>query len=260
MKIVRQISEIIKTVNHCKSMGNTIGFIPTMGALHEGHVSLLNKSLEICDISIVSIYVNPSQFNESLDFLTYPRNEITDISILKEAGCDVVFMPEVADIDSLALPGSVELGDLGNIMEGSNRPGHFKGVIDVVYRLFSLVKPDKSFFGEKDFQQLMVIRKMVEHTNLNIEIVNCKILRESSGLAMSSRNAKLTPDGKNKAARIYDILVSSKFDSNSLKLNELNRLGFEVEYLTQHKLDGFSRLFVAVWIEGVRLIDNIAID
>lgn len=260
MKVVRQISELKLIVSGYKSASKVIGFVPTMGALHEGHISLLKQSVEICDISIVSIYVNPSQFNVSSDFLSYPRNEIEDLSKLKDGGCDIAFIPEVADIDFLGLPRSVKLGYLENVMEGSNRPGHFKGVIEIVYRLFSVVKPNKAFFGEKDFQQVMVVRKMVADTSLDIEIVSCKILREASGLAMSSRNVRLSDNGKIKAAKIHYVLKSSKFGSDALKYNELKRLGFEVEYLTKHNLGGFSRLFVAVWIEGVRLIDNIAID
>ncbi len=260
MKVVHSISELKLLVSTYKSEGKTIGFVPTMGALHDGHISLLQRSLETCDLSIASIYVNPSQFDQSSDFKSYPRNEIEDISRLQEGGCDVVFIPEVEDVESLALPCSVELGALESVMEGSNRPGHFKGVIEVVYRLFTAVQPDRAFFGEKDFQQVMVVRKMVSDTNLNIEVVNCEILRETSGLAMSSRNVRLSPQGRIQAARIYEVLIDDQFNSEFIKLNELKRLGFEVEYLEQHKLGDLSRLFVAVWLEGVRLIDNIAID
>ena len=260
MKVVRSISELKLLVSAYKSEGKTIGFVPTMGALHDGHISLLQKSLKICDISIVSIYVNPTQFNQSSDFESYPRNEIEDISKLTVGGCDIAFIPEVEDVESLPLPNTVELGSLEDVMEGLNRPGHFKGVIEVVYRLFCAVQPNKAFFGEKDFQQIMVVRKMVSDTDLNVEIINCEILRENSGLAMSSRNVRLSSSGKVQASRIYEVLLDPKLETESLKSNELERLGFEVEYLEQHNLGDLSRLFVAVWLEGVRLIDNIAID
>jgi pantoate--beta-alanine ligase len=260
MKVVRSILELKLLVSTYKSEGKTIGFVPTMGALHEGHISLLDKSLNECDLSIVSIYVNPSQFNQQSDFKSYPRNEIDDILKLETGGCDVAFIPEVSDIESLPLPSFVDLGSLENVMEGSNRPGHFKGVIEVVHRLFTAVKPNKAFFGEKDFQQVMVVRTMVSATGLDVEIVDCKILRESSGLAMSSRNVRLSAKGKVQASGIYKVLIDSTLDSVSVKANELKRLGFEIEYVENHKLGEISRLFVAVWLEGVRLIDNIAID
>jgi pantoate--beta-alanine ligase len=260
MKVVRTISELKLLVSTYKSEGKTIGFVPTMGALHNGHISLLQKSKEVCDLSIVSIYVNPSQFNQLSDYKSYPRNELADLSKLKIGGCDIVFIPEVEDIESLPLPRSIELGDLERVMEGLNRPGHFKGVIEVVYRLFLAVQPTKSFFGEKDFQQVMVVQKMVSDTNLKIEIVNCEIIREASGLAMSSRNVRLSTEGKVQASEIYKVLVNRSLQSELVKSNELKRLGFEVEYIEQHKLGDLSRLFVAVWFEGVRLIDNIAID
>jgi len=213
MKVVRRISELKQLISAYKSEGKSIGFIPTMGALHDGHVSLLNRSRSVCAISVVSIYVNPSQFNQSSDFNSYPRNEQADLYQLKLHKCDIAFLPIVEEIEKRPLPTDVELGTLENVMEGAKRPGHFKGVIEIVYRLFDCVCPDKAFFGEKDFQQIMVVRKMVADTKLEVEIVDCDIKREQSGLAMSSRNVRLSEGGKTKAAQIYKVLMTRNLNS-----------------------------------------------
>lgn len=258
MKVVRDISELEHLVSAYKSRGESVGFVPTMGALHDGHISLLMKSKEECDLSIVSIYVNPSQFNQTADFESYPRNEEADLQKLAENNCDIAFLPTVSQIERLPLPTGVNLGSLETVMEGSKRPGHFNGVVQVVYRLLIATKPDKAFFGEKDFQQIMVVKKMVADTKLPVSIISCAILRESTGLAMSSRNVRLSEEGKLKAAQIYQVLSGPGL--SGVKEKELLQRGFEVEYVEEHNLGGLSRLFTAVWLEGVRLIDNIAID
>ena len=258
MKVARNIADLKQLISAYKLEGKTIGFVPTMGALHDGHISLLNNSLTYCDVSVVSIYINSSQFNQASDFDNYPRTEEVDIFKLAANKCDVVFLPNVEEIEKLPLPGNVDLGGLGNVMEGAKRPGHFQGVIEIVFRLFQCVCPDKAFFGEKDFQQIMVVRKMVLDTNLEVEIIDCDIKREKSGLAMSSRNVKLSATGKVKAAQIYNVLITQSLIST--KTDILTRLGFDVEYIEVHKLGNLSRLFAAVWLEGVRLIDNIAVD
>lgn len=259
MKVIRNIEELKVLVSAHKSRNQTIGFVPTMGALHEGHLSLVERSLEECSLTVVSIYVNPSQFNESSDFDKYPRNEKADLTLLESVNCDVVFIPTVEEVQSLPKPSSVNIGDLADVMEGKERPGHFEGVIEVVYRLFLAVNPDLAFFGEKDYQQIMVVRKMVEDTKLDVQVVDCPIKRESSGLAMSSRNVRLSSHGKTFAASIYSVLNDTTYKSSMEKSKKLDELGFEVEYVEVHKLGVSSRLFAAVWLEGVRLIDNIAV-
>lgn len=260
MKVIRKISELKALVSTLKSSGKFVGFVPTMGALHEGHLSLIEKSKETCDVTVASIYVNPSQFNDSSDFELYPRTEDQDFEKLIGINCDVVFVPSVKEIESLPLPSKVDISLLENVMEGKERPGHFEGVIQVVYRLFLAVNPDFSFFGEKDFQQIMVVRKMVIDTGLKVKIIDCPIERASSGLALSSRNVRLSKKGIRKASSIYSILTNKELSSVSEKRKELVDQGFEVEYVEVHKMGDSSRLFAAVWLEGVRLIDNIALN
>lgn len=259
MKVVRTLKELQAETEVYKKKGKTIGFVPTMGFLHQGHMSLIAASKDQTDVTIASIYVNPSQFNDASDFESYPRDEKADFELLKNHNCDIVFVPSSSEIESLPLPEKVDLAGLENVMEGKERPGHFEGVIEIVYRLFIAVNPDFSFFGEKDFQQIMVVQKMVEATKLTTQIVGCPIIREESGLAMSSRNSRLSETGKEKASLIYEVL-NNKGIAIEDKRSELEQLGLKTEYIEQHNLSNSSRLFAAVWLEGVRLIDNIPVD
>ena len=259
-----------------KSEGKTIGFVPTMGALHYGHISLVSSAMSQCDITIVSIFVNPTQFNNSDDLLKYPRTLEADVELLSTINCDAVFAPSVEEMypknrDSIQL----DLGNLVNLMEGKFRPGHFDGVVDVVSRLFEIVKPTKAFFGLKDFQQVSVISFMTKKLNLPIEIIACPTLREDSGLAMSSRNMRLSELGKKDALHIYRSLSLAKelapnFLPTEVKekvINYFNEGKLELEYLeivnptTLESLNtewvGGSTACIVAYCGDVRLIDNL---
>ena len=211
MKVYSTISSIQKQISLLKSEGKTIGFIPTMGALHYGHISLVKSATSQCDITVVSIFVNPTQFNNSNDLLNYPRTLDADVELLSEIDCDIVFAPNVAEMyPENSFPIQLKLGNLANVMEGKYRPGHFDGVVTVVNRLFEIVKPDKAFFGLKDFQQVSVIRFMTKSLQLPIEIIACPTLREQSGLAMSSRNMRLSETDKKDSLIIYEALKLAK--------------------------------------------------
>ena len=188
-----------------------IGFVPTMGALHHGHISLVKQAMESCEIVVVSIFVNPTQFNNSEDLIKYPRTLEKDVELLNSAGEIVVFAPNIEDVYPANFENiHVELGDLGTVMEGKFRPGHFNGVMNVVKRLFDIVKPDRAFFGLKDFQQLAVVKFMTKSLNLPVEIVACEIVREPSGLASSSRNMRLSDEHKTEALALYNCLMLAK--------------------------------------------------
>src|SRR3954465_2549103 len=208
--------------------GKIIGFVPTMGALHQGHISLVNAAKKSCDIVVCSIFVNPTQFNNPQDLEKYPRTLDSDSSMLEKAGCDIVFAPEITEIysskelemkalrqeDHSWMEGkTVAFGTLDKVMEGAQRPGHFNGVAQVVSKLFRIVQPHKAFFGQKDFQQLAIIKSMVKQLKINVEIIPCPILRESDGLAMSSRNVRLTPEQR----KIVPVLSQTLFKLKDLQ-------------------------------------------
>ena len=256
-----------------------VGFVPTMGALHKGHLSLIKACKEQCDVTVCSIFVNPIQFNKKEDLEKYPRNVDADLKLLEEEGCDVVFIPEVDEIYPEVVNKSFQFGDVADVMEGEHRPGHFNGVAIVVERLFEIVKPNKAFFGQKDFQQLAIIRLLVQQLKLPIEIVSCPIVRESNGLAMSSRNERLTSVQREKAAIIYQLLnkVKKEWKSKPLgvikeevvdsfnKENEIDLEYFEIADGNSLKLLGnwsdsdFCVAFIALNFGDVRLIDNMII-
>jgi len=192
MKVFSKIIETTAFIKKQKDLGKTIGFVPTMGALHEGHLSLMRQAKSENDLLIVSIFVNPIQFNNKSDLEKYPITFETDSRLLEEIDCDVLFAPTAVEMYPEPIVKNYDFGPLGDVMEGLNRPGHFNGVAIVVKKLFEICFPDKSYFGEKDFQQLAIINKLVKMENLDIEIVPCAIVRESDGLAMSSRNAYLS--------------------------------------------------------------------
>lgn len=255
----------------------TIGLVPTMGALHKGHLSLIEASLATCDCSIVSIFVNPTQFGVNEDFNQYPRKKEADLQICAKAGIDVVFMPDTAQmypLDSTLQTTFNAPAAMANVLEGKTRPGHFNGVLQVVLKLFNLIRPNKAFFGQKDAQQLLIIQKMVQDLFLPLEIVPCPIVRNEEGLALSSRNAYLSQAGIQKALQISASLnaitkaiMRDIKDSEELKKIALEILeGLEVEYLVivNHALQEIEQIekdstliLIVARVEGVRLLDNL---
>ena len=263
-----------------KKDGKTIGFVPTMGALHEGHLSLIRESKAACDVTVCSIFVNPTQFNEKDDFDKYPRHTKTDKKKLELENTDVLFLPSVDDVypDGTDKATDFDFNGLDEPMEGNHRPGHFDGVAQVVHRLLEMVKPDKLFMGQKDYQQLLIIKKMLELLKSPIELVMCQIVRERHGLAMSSRNERLSPENREMAAWIYRTLTKAvnkgKFKSLDVESVEdwargqLEKVkGIKVEYfeivdasnLQKVALFGDAEKLIActaVRIGKIRLIDN----
>ena len=259
--------------------GKTAGLVPTMGALHRGHLSLVNRALSENDVVVVSIFVNPTQFNDPNDFRRYPRNPEQDITILQERmrGVDAVFHPPVEEIYPEPDIRTFDFGGLDRFMEGAYRPGHFNGVAQVVTRLFEILNPTRAYFGEKDFQQLAIIRHITKNLNIPVEIVACPIVREPDGLAMSSRNVLLTPDERKTAASISRTLYRARAMRPKAALTEVKKWvteqlsqmpGMEVEYfeiVDEKTLVPLSRWqknkgtvgCVAVKLGKVRLIDNI---
>ena len=209
MKILKTINSTRKYITSLKKQSKTIGFVPTMGYLHEGHLSLVRQAKKDCDIVVVSIFVNPLQFGHKEDFKKYPRDIKRDCQILEKEGVDVLFYPEAQDMykDEVSF---VDVGRLGNILCGKTRPGHFRGVATVVNKLFNIVQPDISYFGQKDGQQLVIIKKMVRDLNISVKIKGMPIIRERSGLAMSSRNSYLTDKEKKDAQVLYKSLKLAK--------------------------------------------------
>lgn len=278
MEIIRTKKNLSEITNKAKSVGKTVGLVPTMGALHAGHLSLIERARKECDFVAVSVFVNPTQFNNANDLVTYPRTEEADCKLLESAGVDVAFIPSVEEIYPEPDTRVFDLGEVANVMEGPMRPGHFNGVAQIVSKLFEMVNPDKAYFGEKDFQQIAVIRKMVEICGFNLEIVSCPIKREADGLALSSRNVRLTPEGRKTAPIIYKTLKDSVEysqchtleETKNYVVNTLNATnGLEVEYYeivdsismqpvkdwkdTQNGVQGC----ITVYCGDVRLIDNI---
>ena len=261
-------------------IGKRIGFAPTMGALHQGHLSLFQKSKEENDVTIGSIFVNPIQFNQEADLIAYPRTEEEDLELLKKVGCDAVFMPSVQEMYPQKPVIRFYFGALEEVMEGAFRPGHFSGVAVVVSKLFNLVKPTNAYFGLKDYQQVAIITQLVKDLSYLINIVPCETLREPDGLAMSSRNRRLSPQKRKIASNIYQslqlsgkLLFSEGVEITRQKIEEYykNLPDFSLEYfeiadaetlqpvkiVNQHK-----RIIVciAAYLDGVRLIDNILLN
>jgi pantoate--beta-alanine ligase len=262
MKVISKRRDLIALRKKLKA--KRIGFVPTMGALHAGHISLVKRAVKDCDFVFASIFVNPTQFGPSEDFSKYPRPREQDLKLLKEAGCDAVFAPlsgkEVYPrLDETSLKARPSLS---GILCGRFRPGHFDGVVTVVRKLFAWVNPTHAYFGEKDYQQVQVIKAMVEDLELPVKIVPCKTIREKNGLAMSSRNSYLSAEKKNAAARLYEVLSSASSPEKAQEL--LVRDGFDVQYLevwnstlTEKWAGPKGRWLVAAYFEGVRLIDNL---
>ena len=280
MQTVKSKIDIEHRIRSLKAAGRKIGFIPTMGALHDGHLSLARKAKEICDTVVVSVFVNPTQFNDSSDLDKYPRNLELDAKLLAAEAVDIFFAPRATEIyPNGQIKQSFDFGSLMGSMEAENRPGHFDGVATVVSHLFDACIPDMAFFGEKDFQQLQIIRDLVRQQNRPIEIIGCPIVREANGLAMSSRNEQLSPPARSAAGKIFEALKRLR-DNVGLKgakdlKDDFARLIHEipssnVEYIkicdqrSLQEVDDLHRLehlraFAVVRIEGVRLLDNLSL-
>ncbi|MEI6554736.1 MAG: pantoate--beta-alanine ligase [Paludibacter sp.] len=278
MKIINQKISLRAEILAIKGEGKTIGFVPTMGALHEGHLKLVKQAVDENDICVVSVFVNPTQFNNASDLEKYPRNLQQDADLLKSVGCELIFAPEADEMyntDELNVHFEFDFAGLDNVMEGKFRPGHFNGVVQIVSKLFQLVQPDKAYFGEKDFQQLAIIHHMTKVMNFEVEIVDCPIVREPSGLAMSSRNERLTAIQRKNAAEISKVLFESRnfatqFSPKELTKSVTDRINtvdeLKVEYFeivnsntlqTIQSWDEPSTGCIAVFCGEVRLIDNI---
>lgn len=260
--------------------GNKIGLVPTMGALHEGHISLIERSKKENDLTVCSIFVNPLQFNNANDLLKYPRTLEKDIKMLEKAGCDIVFAPDVSTI-YVTKPGlAIDFGDLERVMEGKFRPGHFNGVAIIVSKLFHMVDPDRAYFGQKDLQQYLIIKQLVDSLSFRVELISCDIIREQDGLAMSSRNQRLLPEHRVIANNLYKALELAK---ELVLKNHLEKAEEAVkEYLSPFKsiqleyleiADGNTlikvgdlkdhssvAICIAAFLGEVRLIDNIIVE
>jgi len=277
MLTFEKITDTISFLRSEKEKGKSIGFVPTMGALHQGHLELMNRAKEENDLLVVSIFVNPIQFNNPADLEKYPRDLNHDKAQLEMVGCDVLFVPEVSEMYPEKVTKNYDFGELEKVMEGAFRPGHFNGVAVVVEKLFNIVKPDRAYFGEKDFQQLAIIKMMVEIENLNVQIVPCPIIREMDGLAMSSRNKRLTESERKIAPFIYQVLTEAREKVTTTKPSEIRLMvknkfadqpEFNLEYFeladdrTLQPVSDWSESqgiigFIAVHLGKVRLIDNI---
>lgn len=209
MKIISSVSELRHDVAEFRNQGKSIGLVPTMGALHEGHQSLVERARRECDVVIVSVFLNPTQFNNKEDLRTYPRTAERDAALLERCGVDIAFMPTVEEIYPEPDTRVFNLGPVAEVMEGAMRPGHFNGVCQIVSKLFDFTRPTRAYFGEKDFQQIAVIRAMMKQLGYDFEVVTCPCIREDDGLAKSSRNVRLTPQVRRVAPAIYRTLKAS---------------------------------------------------
>lgn len=230
-----------------------VGFVPTMGALHQGHADLLRRARQESDILVLSIFVNPTQFNDPKDLEKYPITWDADLKLAEECGVNAIFFPKYADMYPDNYRYKVIESEFSKLLCGKDRPGHFDGVLSVVMKLFNIVSPQVAFFGEKDFQQLTLIKEMAEAFFMNVKIIPVPTVRESDGLAMSSRNVRLTAEERTKAPLIYQTITTSP--SAAAAAEKLSSSGFKVDYVT----DIGSRRFVAVHLGAVRLIDNVEI-
>jgi pantoate--beta-alanine ligase len=282
MLIFNKKSELSAFLSPLIDLHKSVGFVPTMGALHQGHLSLIEKSLAENDITVMSIFVNPTQFNNVEDLDKYPRTLEEDLQKLSQLSHSIlVYAPEISDIyEGNAVSESFEYDGLEHQMEGQHRPGHFDGVGTIVKRLFEIVKPTTAYFGEKDFQQLQIVKKLVDKHALPVHIIGCPIYREKSGLAMSSRNERLSDTARNKAAILFEILQQAKTTFNQKSIADTiafvktefeKHPEFELEYFeiadeatllsVDNKVPNQKyRGFIAVFIEKIRLIDNISLN
>ena len=277
MKLVHTIQELRAELDIQRKAGKKIGLVPTMGALHEGHASLVRRAVAENEVVVVSDFVNPTQFNDQNDLLKYPRTLEADCELLEKEGAAYVFAPSVEEVYPELDTRQFSYAPLDTVMEGKYRPGHFNGVCQIVSKLFMMVEPDKAYFGEKDFQQLAIIREMVKQMNFPLEIVGCPIVREADGLALSSRNARLSEEERQQALNISKTLFQSKEYATTHTVEETQKFvedsiaaaeGLELEYF--ELVDGTTLQKISTWDETnyavgcitvycgeVRLIDNI---
>lgn len=274
MKIFTKTKALIEFRNSQSDV--TIGFVPTMGALHQGHIELIKKSLSENDFTYVSIFVNPLQFNDKKDFENYPVTTEQDIEALKQIGVDALFLPDYGEIYNVGItPDEIDLSYLNSVLEGPKRPGHFEGVVKVVSILFKIIRPHKSYFGLKDFQQVKVVQELVRQKHYAVEIIPHPTVREQDGLAMSSRNRRLSAQGRQKASQIYQWLSKARemykngqdihTITNAIKKEINENKDFILDYFEIRDADTLKDItssnqkavaLLAVYLEGVRLIDN----
>lgn len=283
MLVIKNAQELKTQLQILHSLGNSIGFVPTMGALHAGHLSLVEASTAENDVTVMSIFVNPTQFNNAEDLKKYPRTLINDLELLQGSSCDIIYAPEVEDVyphGTLSKMEIVDLSAMNSVQEGKLRPGHFQGVVQVVDILLSTVTPDVLYLGAKDYQQCMVIQLLIQQKHPHVRLNICPTLREENGLAMSSRNTRLSASAKAQAAAIYQTMLFAQSQyATCSTLQDLDNLMHECtqklsqfsepEYFyishaqTLQPLTDLSQpavITVATWMEGVRLIDNMVIN
>ena len=281
MILFKSTADIRFFLDEMRKRGNSIGYVPTMGALHKGHISLIVNSKKVNQITVSSIFVNPTQFNNPKDFEKYPVTLQSDIDLLEQNGCDVLFLPTVPEMypNGFNNNKSYNLGYLETVLEGKYRPGHFQGVCQVVDRLLQIVQPHNLYLGQKDYQQCMVIKKMIELVQMNINVIICATLREGDGLAMSSRNMRLNKQEREQAVRISEVLLFIKKeikagyigDLEERAIQYLSAAGFKVDYVTIAAADTLELLeywdgsknivaLAAAYMNEVRLIDNMLLN
>ncbi|MBX2841131.1 MAG: pantoate--beta-alanine ligase [Flammeovirgaceae bacterium] len=284
MQICNTIPALRQLLDEYRKKGKSIGLVPTMGALHSGHISLIEKAKSGNDVAVCSIYINPTQFNNQEDFEMYPQTVEKDCELLKPAGCDVVFVPSHEEMYPGGFHNDLTKLDFGSIseeLEGKFRPGHFNGVGIVVSKLLNIVNPDKAFFGQKDLQQFLIINKLVKDFSFGVELVCCPIIREKDGLAMSSRNSRLSQEERNEASLLFKVLSQAKEKlifgedvnvvGNEAKEKIASNKFFKLEYFEIvdikslkpiHQIKGLEdiALFVSAYLGKARLIDNILIN
>lgn len=281
MQIVRKKNDLERILSLYRKEGKIIGFVPTMGALHKGHISLIETSKKSSDITVCSIFVNPTQFNDSNDLERYPRTPEKDIALLENSNCDLLFMPDVKEIYPEKDNRQFDFGNLDKVLDGAHRPGHFNGVAQVVSILFDAVKPDKAFFGLKDYQQVLIIKELVKQLKLKIQIIPCETTREPDGLAMSSRNTLLSASERAAASLLPKLLETAKtlkkagrtpleitsYIKDQLSNNQIYKLDYVsiCDSDTLKEITNFSEnmrfiVLIACFVGKIRLIDNLLID
>ena len=279
MKIFNRKQALHTYLDELRSQGKTIGFVPTMGALHAGHLSLIEQAQQKADIIVCSIFVNPTQFNDKKDLENYPRPVEDDINKLESIKCDLLFIPEVEEMYNSSDKWSMELDNLDNILEGKIRPGHYQGVTQIVKKLFDIIKPDFAFFGQKDYQQFMVISYMVKKLRIKVKLVLCPIVREKDGLAMSSRNIYLSPQDRQNSLALFHALTKFSDLYKSKSISQLkteitsflkSAPGIEMEYFEIFNAKSFESAIskragsiialVAAKVGSIRIIDNMIIE
>lgn len=264
MQTIHSIKELQACLSEAKNAGKSVGLVPTMGALHEGHASLVRRSVKENDVTVVSIFLNPTQFNDPKDLERYPRTLESDCKLLERCGAQIAFAPSVNEMYPEPDTRSFSYPPTDSVMEGARRPGHFNGVCQIVSKLFMITEPNRAYFGEKDFQQICVIRRMVADLGFKMDIVPCPVIREASGLAMSSRNSLLTPEEKTLAANIYRVMKESLSQGLSVRETEawvtdtLNAIdGLEVEYYSI--VNGETLAEVNSWDDAPHIVGCITV-